>query len=428
MSEEVFEVAAEVGRETDAVVEVLDEVFCVVDLDGAEGAVGAFGVPAEAGVVRVGFAVPVLDDLYDHAESAVPAVQGGFQVVVVLDRPFAVDLLFQDGLDLLERFPVDERGVVAGVLDAFENGYTGVVRVREDRVDVPDFDGLFDQTRCRDGGEASPVEFGGEAANGVLARGVGVERPGHERRALPVDRDGAVLAAVVDGAGVEVADGCAADGSAVFDLLAHAFDDFVREVAGVELGDAAHDAVEENPAGGLVDVLAGGDETDAVFVEALVKGDVVGAVAGEAVEFVDDDVVDVALLGFEVAQHLLQRGPVCGGSGHPAFNELFDDHRPDRLRLLLVRVALRGDRESFFASAAFGLLASGDAQVGHRPLGSERLRERSERVDDQWRGGCVWSCGHAPIDALFARGVQSEIITLACVFHRPGQMTGVVVR
>lgn len=61
--EEGFEVAAKLGRETDAIVEILDEVFGVLDLDGAEGAVGALGVASEAGVVRVGFAVAVLDDL-----------------------------------------------------------------------------------------------------------------------------------------------------------------------------------------------------------------------------------------------------------------------------------------------------------------------------------------------------------------------------
>ncbi|WP_396659287.1 hypothetical protein [Microbacterium sp.] len=46
--EECFEVAAEVGGEADAVVEILDEVFCVLDLDGAEGAVGSLGVTSEA--------------------------------------------------------------------------------------------------------------------------------------------------------------------------------------------------------------------------------------------------------------------------------------------------------------------------------------------------------------------------------------------
>jgi len=131
---------------------------------------------------------------------------------------------------------------------------------------------------------------------------------------LLVDGDGAVLAAVLDGAGVEIADRCAADGAAVLHFLVHAFDGLVREVAGVELGDAAHDAVEEDSAGPLVDVLSGGDEPGAEFVELLVEGDVVGVVMGEAVEIVDDDIVDVPLLGFEVAEHLLQCGTVGGGS------------------------------------------------------------------------------------------------------------------
>nr|WP_258068363.1 hypothetical protein [Rathayibacter sp. AY1E2] len=234
--------------------------------------------------------------------------------MVVLDRSFAVDLLFEDRLHFLGGFAVDERGVAAGVLDAFERGDAGVVDVGEHRVDVSDLDGLLDESWGRDGRESATDEFIGQCAHGVLAAGVGVERPAHERRALLVDGNGAVLAAVLDGAGVEIADRCTADGAAVLHLLAHAFDDLVREVAGVKLGDAAHDAVEEDAAGGLIDVLTGGDEPDAELVESLVEGDVVGAVAGEAVKLMDDDIVDVPLLGFEVAEHLLECGTVGGGA------------------------------------------------------------------------------------------------------------------
>ena len=42
---------------------------------------------------------------------------------------------------------------------------------------------------------------------------------------------------------VEVAEWGAADGAAGAGFLAEAFDDFAGEVAGVELGDGAHDAV-----------------------------------------------------------------------------------------------------------------------------------------------------------------------------------------
>lgn len=71
------------------------------------------------------------------------------------------------------------------------------------------------------------------------------ECPGDEWSAFWVFSYGAVFSSVDDFAHVEVSDGCSSDRSAVFDFLAHAFLDFVAEVFGVELGDAAHDAVYE---------------------------------------------------------------------------------------------------------------------------------------------------------------------------------------
>nr|WP_234028369.1 hypothetical protein [Arachnia propionica] len=54
----------------------------------------------------------------------------------------------------------------------------------------------------------------------------------------------------------------------------------------------------------MVDVLGGGDEAGAGLVEDAVDVDVVGAVAGQPVEFVNDNVVDVAGV-LEVVEHLL---------------------------------------------------------------------------------------------------------------------------
>lgn len=65
------------------------------------------------------------------------------------------------------------------------------------------------------------------------------------------------------------------------------------------------------PPGG--DVFAGEDQVDAGVLEGSVDFDVVGAVTGEAIEFVDDGVVDLAVLG-EVGQHLLQL-EVVGAAG-----------------------------------------------------------------------------------------------------------------
>ena len=83
---------------------------------------------------------------------------------------------------------------------------------------------------------------------------------GDEWTADRVDVDPAGFPAVlVTALFVEVAEWGAADGAAGAGFLAEAFDDFAGEVAGVELGDGAHNAVEEDAAGGLVDVLGGGD-------------------------------------------------------------------------------------------------------------------------------------------------------------------------
>lgn len=110
-------------------------------------------------------------------------------------------------------------------------------------------------------------------------------------------------------------------GAAVPGLLAHALDDLIGQVPAVELGDGAHDAVQQDAAGGLVDVLGGGDQTDAGLVEGPVDLHVVGAVTGQAVELVDDDVVNVTGI-LEVAEHLLQLRAV-GAAGGLAAIDLF---------------------------------------------------------------------------------------------------------
>lgn len=194
---------------------------------------------------------------------------------------------------------------------------------------------------------------------------------GDEWAANRVDVDPAGFPALVVAAlFVEVAEWGAADGAAGAGFLAEAFDDFAGEVAGVELGDGAHDAVEEYAAGGLVDVLGGGDEAGAGLVEDAVDVDVVGAVAGEAVEFVDDDVVDVAGV-LEVVEHLLQLGAIGAAGRFAAVDELFDDESAQGHGLFLVGFALGGDGEALGSAASLGLFTGGDPQVGDGPLRGE---------------------------------------------------------
>ncbi|WP_263865706.1 hypothetical protein [Tsukamurella tyrosinosolvens] len=68
----------------------------------------------------------------------------------------------------------------------------------------------------------------------------------------------------------------------------------------------------EHAGRGLVDILAGADEGDAGLPEGKVDTDVVGAGSRQAVEFVDDAVVDVVFA--DVCEHPLQLGPF-GGRG-----------------------------------------------------------------------------------------------------------------
>ena len=66
-------------------------------------------------------------------------------------------------------------------------------------------------------------------------------------------------------------------------FLAHPLDDLVGEVAGVELGDGAHDAVQQNAARRLVDVLAGRDQPHTRLFERPVYLHIVRSVPCQAI-------------------------------------------------------------------------------------------------------------------------------------------------
>nr|WP_257930158.1 hypothetical protein [Brevibacterium sp. 239c] len=217
--------------------------------------------------------------------------------------------------------------------------------------------------RGRDRGQATVDEFFTQADGGVVPGGVGLERPSHQRGTVGVDLDGADVAAEFVAAGdVEVAHGCFAVGAATERFLVHALGDFASEVAGVELRDGGHDAVQQHPRRGLVDVLGRGHEHDPGLFEGEVDGHVVGAVAGEPVDLVDDAVGDV--VGLDVLDHPHQLGPVGLAGGLAGVDELYGDDRVEVSGLAQVRLPLGGDREALGTAAAFGLFLGGHAQVG----------------------------------------------------------------
>ena len=156
----------------------------------------------------------------------------------------------------------------------------------------------------------------------------------------------------------------------------------------------------------LVDVLAGGDQADAEVIEALVEDDVVGAVSRQAVQFVDDDVVDglaVSAGVLEVAQHRLEGWAPGRGARDAALDELFGDDRPDRLGLALVGGPLDGDGEALLPPTTLSLLAGRYPQVGHGALGHELAGQEPDRLCCRCRQRLRF---HTSIDTLLGRIVQ----------------------
>lgn len=114
-------------------------------------------------------------------------------------------------------------------------------------------------------------------------------------------------------------------------------------------------------------------------------GDVVGPVAGEAVNLVNDAVA--GLVRGDVLDHPHEFGPVGLAGGLARVDELLDDGRTELVGLALVGLTLSRDREALRVAALFGLLLGGDTQVGH----GNRARE--------------WGGGDKAVDGGFVRVV-----------------------
>ena len=111
------------------------------------------------------------------------------------------------------------------------------------------------QARGRDGLGAAPRRGWDAQAEGVEMVGQLPHRPlpcrilgegqPHQRCPLLIEGDGADFSPVlVSGTDVEVAERCFAQCPAVPGLFSHPLNDLISQVPGVELGDAAHNAVQ----------------------------------------------------------------------------------------------------------------------------------------------------------------------------------------
>ena len=298
------------GRDLDAGVVVLDELLDIFDEHRLARAVGALGMPPRAYEVAVDVAVAVLRVGDDESGAALAAVDGAFEVVAVDLGCFDGALVRgEHGLDLVPDLGRNERWVVALVAGASIDDIALVVRVGQEPVDGGHRQRLRRPLRRGQAPQAARGEFIVQLADAPVARGVRLERPLDHRCSLRIELDGADFAPeLIALADVQVADGRAPVRAATDGLLVHALGDLGGEVPRVELGDGGHDAVQQHPGRGLVDVLGRRHEHDPALLECEVDTHVVGAVAGEPVDLVNDAVRD--LVGLDILDHPHQLGPV----------------------------------------------------------------------------------------------------------------------
>jgi hypothetical protein len=146
-------------------------------------------------------------------------------------------------------------------------------------------------------------QLGPQAPDRPVSSRVGIERPSHQRPALGIDLDRAGFAPVLELADVQVARERSTRRAAVLGLLRGALDDLRGQVAAVELADRRHDAVQQQPGRRLVDVLGDRHQLGASLPDRHVDRHVISTVACQAVDLVDDDVLDVVLC--DVGEHPL---------------------------------------------------------------------------------------------------------------------------
>nr|WP_241655421.1 hypothetical protein [Actinomyces oricola] len=112
--------------------------------------------------------------------------------------------------------------------------------------------------------------------------------------------------------------------------------------------------MQQHPRGRLVDVFGRRHQRHPGVLECQVDGHVVGAVASQPVNLVDNAVVRLVLR--DVLNHPHQLWPVGLASGFARVDELLDNGRAELVGLALVRLPLGRNREALSVAALLRLL------------------------------------------------------------------------
>jgi hypothetical protein len=218
--------------------------------------------------------------------------------------------LAQDALNLVEQGLGDDGWVLAPVFDPAVGDDTEVVAVVQQCGELRE----GQRSGRALGRSAGHQPLGGhllmKAPERILTRGVELEHSQDKSCLFWVYLYGPYLVAGGNVANVEVTGWCLVWRAAHASLLRGTFENFSGKVGAVELGQVRQDVADESPGGGVVHVLSHADQSCAGSLDGQLNLHVIGPVAGQPVDLVHDDVVDVAVCA-QVRQHPLQLGAGC---------------------------------------------------------------------------------------------------------------------
>ena len=171
---------------------------------------------------------------------------------------FSEAMRVQHGLHLAPGFFVHQGLMRPDVLHPLEGDDALVVGVAQHAMQLGTRHRLGRLTGRRHGRQPTIVQVRSEPLGRPLSRRILRKRQPDERCPLLIQSDRPDFSPVlVSGTDVHVAEWCLTQRPTIPGFLAHPLHDLIGEIPTVELGDGAHDAVQQHPTRRLVDVLAG---------------------------------------------------------------------------------------------------------------------------------------------------------------------------
>ncbi len=232
---------------------------------------------------------------------------------------------------------------VHGLITFVPDESAGVFFVPEDVIDR-----IFAEFRAAFGAKAARVEGGDDLSIAVAAQ-IHLEDHAH---GFGFDGIEDVVLVLVD---VVAERGRSARVLALERVLCESFHGLPREVQAIVLVHADDDGLEDDGFGRVVKIFEHGDDGDAAQIELPLVDGVVVAIAGKAVELVDDHVVAGVLRDF--AHHLLKGRAVVHGAGDGTVGVCLD-------QLDVVCLTVGADGAELCVDALGSLLVRGEARVG----------------------------------------------------------------